>query len=81
MTVESLERIIVVRQDREYIVVDGNRRLFVLKMLDERNRLGSDKIPVSFNRFTDHFELFEDEELCFSETAKKDINNLITHSM
>ena len=46
VTVDSLPRISVVQHDGNWMAIDGNRRLFVLKRLHANGRLGRDTIPV-----------------------------------
>ena len=47
VTVESLPRISVVQHEGNWMAIEGNRRLFVLKRLHAHGKLGRDTIPVN----------------------------------
>ena len=47
VTVDSLPRISVVQHDGNWMAIEGNRRLFVLKRLHAHGKLGRDTIPVN----------------------------------
>ena len=45
-TVDSLPKISVIKWNGDWYAMDGNRRLFVYKILHSKGRLGSGYIPV-----------------------------------
>ena len=54
VTVNSLPRISVIHHDGNWMAIDGNRRLFVLKRLHDNGRLGRDTIPVQMGYLGKH---------------------------
>ena len=76
VNLDSVELIKVVYQDGNYIVKDGNRRLFVLKMLHREGELDYE-IPVKIISTNRKLELVPDEMLRYNKIMKKDIKKCI----
>lgn len=62
-TVYSLPRIKVVNVGGEWYAIDGNRRLFVFKILYRKGKLGSGEIPVEQGYLGKAITAVEGEEL------------------
>ena len=74
---DSLKLIKVVYQDGHYVVKDGNRRLFVLKMLHTKLKLKDGEIPVKIISTNRKLELVPDDMLLYCKILKKDIKKCI----
>ena len=76
-TLKILHPIDVVYQDGHYVVKDGNRRLFVLKILYKKGMFGDGKFPVRLVSTNRKLDLVTDAILRYNTETKKDIEKCI----